>query len=60
MESILQVRPRPSKLRNRAYLEQEQLYAMCVSIQQMIVQNDIELEQERKRQKTEKGYIAVY
>lgn len=58
MESVIQVRP---KIRTRAFLEQEQLLKMCMSIQNIVVQNnDAEMEQERKRQKTETGYIAVY
>lgn len=58
MESIVQVRP---KIRNRTFIEQEQLLKMCMSIQNIVVQNnDAEMEQERKRQKTETGYIAVY
>lgn len=58
MESIVQVRP---KIRNRAFLEQEQLLKMCMSIQNIVVQNnDADMEKERKRQKTETGYIAVY
>lgn len=51
-----------SKVRGRSYTEreiQEQMTHICTSIQQCFSQA-IDVEQERKRQKTEHGYVAVY